>query len=844
VNEVIDPRSVDRPNSYIGKSVPRPNAAKLVEGQGQYVDDIVLPRMVHVAFVRSPHAHARILRVDGAEALQLPGVLRVFTGKELAPHCDPWVATLAHLKGMKSAPQHPLPLERATWVGEAVAAVVAETRAAAEDAAARVVVDYEPLPAAVDMETALLPATPVIHPDLGDNLCFERVNQAGDVEAAFRSAHRIVEATFHTGRHTGVTLEPRSILADYNRASGRLTVHHATQAPHMMQSVLAKHLRLAEGDVRVICTDVGGSYGIKVHVYPDEVAVAVIAKLMGRPVKFIADRLESFASDIHARDHRIEGRMAVDAEGRITAIDIDDLTGIGPYSVYPRTSAVEGNQVVNLVGGPYDFANFRAKTTVVLQNKTPTCQYRAVGHPIATAVTEGLVDLAAEALAIDPVEFRRRNLMRDGSYPRTSPAGMKFEGLSHEKSLETLLAMMDYPALRSEQAQLRAKGVHRGIGLASFIELTNPSPFMYGIGGARISAQDGCTVRIDPDGSVMAATGVTEQGQGTEAIIRQIVAESAGVPIGHVRVITGDTLTTPYGGGTWACRGAGIGGEAALQAGLAVKDAALRVAGAMLQASADTLDLVDGQIVERKSGQARMPLAELARIVYFRGDTLPPDLPRELMQTRHFITKEYPFAFTNGVQACWLELDPETGIITLLKHWCVEDCGRIINPMLVDEQVRGGIVQGIGGALYEHCVYSPEGQLLVGSMADYLVPMAAEMPDIEVGHVETPTKESQLGAKGAGEAGTAGAPAAVMNAINDALKPFGAKVLAQPFTPERILAALGKVPQRRPVPAGTVAALQPRATPHPAERSASATARISGKTGEHGLLARLFGRKS
>jgi carbon-monoxide dehydrogenase large subunit len=309
------------------------------------------------------------------------------------------------------------------------------------------------------------------------------------------------------------------------------------------------------------------------------------------------------------------------------------------------------------------------------------------------------------------------------------------------------------------------------------------------------------------------------------------------VPIEQVRVITGDTLTTPYGGGTWACRGAGIGGEAALQAGRAVRDATLKVAGAMLQATPDALDLVNGEIVDRKTGQSRMPLAELARIVYFRGDTLPPDLPRELMQTRHFITKEYPFAFTNGVQACWLEVDVETGMVELLKHWCVEDCGRIINPMLVDEQVRGGIVQGLGGALYEHCVYSPEGQLMVGSLADYLVPMAAEMPDIEVGHIETPTKESLLGAKGAGEAGTAGAPAAVMNAINDALRPFGAKVFAQPFTPERILAALGKVPACWPEGISVRAAAQQAPTQAPALSAASPAAETS-----PGLLSRVFGR--
>jgi aerobic carbon-monoxide dehydrogenase large subunit len=793
MNEIVRPSDLDRPNSYIGRSVPRPNVRKLVEGLGRYVDDIALPRMLHVAFVRSPHAHARIVSIDGAAAKAVPGVIRVLTGRDLAGICDPWVAVLAHLKGMKSAPQHAIAFEKACWQGEAVAAVVAITRAIAEDALAHVHVDYEPLPAVLDMETALDAGTPVIHGALGDNLTFQREHVQGDVEAAFKASHRVVEATFHTGRHTGVCLEPRSILADFNRADGQLTVYHSTQAPHMMQTVFAKHLKLNEGDVRVICGDVGGSFGIKVHVYPDEVATAAIAKLLGRPVKFIADRFESMTTDIHARDHRITGRMGVDKDGRITAIDIDDRTGIGPYSVYPRTSAIEGNQVVNLCGGPYDFAHYRAKTTVVLQNKTPTCQYRAVGHPIACAVTEGLVDLAAEAVGLDPIEIRRRNFMKDGSYPRVSPSGMKFEGLSHEACLEELLQLIDYRALRAEQAALRQRGIHRGIGFASFIELTNPSPFMYGIGGARISAQDGCTVRMDPDGSVVAMSGVTEQGQGTEAILAQIVAEGVGVPMERVKVITGDTQVTPYGGGTWASRGAGIGGEAALQAAIELKRNILVVAGAMLQAESSTLDIAMGEIINKTTGQSRMPLAELGRIVYFRGDTLPKDLPREMMVTKHFITKDYPFSFTNGIQASWLEVDADTGMVTLLKHWCVEDCGRIINPMLVDEQVRGGVVQGIGGALYEHCVYDAAGQLTTTSLADYMVPMAAEMPDIIVGHVETPTRESLLGAKGAGEAGTAGAPAAIMNAINDALSPLKARVAAMPFTPMRILEALGKV---------------------------------------------------
>ena len=783
----------DRPNSYIGKTVPRPNAAKLVQGRGRYVDDIVLPRMLHVAFSRSPVAHAKIGEIDLDEAKAVKGVLRIFTGKDLAEVCTPWVAVLAHLKGLKSPPEHALAVDRACWVGEPVVAVVATTRAAAEEAASVVMVDYEDLPVVTETMTALDKDTPVIHPELGDNLAFRRLHEEGDVDAAFESAHKVVSASFLTARHTGVTLEPRSILVDWNPAEGQMTAYHATQAPHMMQTVLAKHLDIPESRVRVICGDVGGSYGIKVHVYPDEVATAAIAKVMGRPVKFIADRLESYTTDIHARDHEIEARIAVNADGKILAMDVDDWTGIGPYSVYPRTSAIEGNQVVNLCGGPYDFANYRAQTTVVFQNKTPTCQYRAVGHPIAVAITEGLVDMAAAAIGMDPVEIRRRNMYADDAYPVTSPAKMKFEGLSHHASMDKLIEMMDYDALRADQAEARKQGKYRGIGIASFIELTNPSPFMYGIGGARISAQDGCTVRMDPDGSVVALSGVTEQGQGTEAMLSQVVAEGVGVKPSNVRVITGDTQVTPYGGGTWASRGAGIGGEAALQAARALRGSILEVAAAMLQAEVSKLDIRDGQVVDADTGEERMPLEELGRIVYFRGDTLPKDLPRELVQTRHYITMEYPFAFTNGVQASYLEVDTDTGVVTLLKHWCVEDCGRVINPQLVDEQIRGGIVQGLGGALYEEIHYDEDGQLLNGSMADYLVPMAAEMPDMQVAHVETPTKESELGAKGAGEAGTAGAPAAVMNAINDALRPLGAQVTEMPFTPERILRALGKL---------------------------------------------------
>jgi len=787
---------LDRPNSYIGRSVPRPNLARLLQGRGTYVSDLVLPRMVHVAFVRSPYAHARIVRIDGTAARAMPGVVALVTGAELAAVCSPWVGVLSHLKGLKSAPQHAIAVDVACWQGEAVVAVVAISRAVAEDAAEQVVVDYEELEPVTDMRTALDPTTPVIHASLGDNLAFERALDAGAVDDAFANADAVAETEFVFGRHTGVTLEPRAVVADWRPGEERLTVYQGTQAPHMIQNILALHLGLSEQQVRVVCKDVGGSFGIKVHVYPDEMATAALSKMLRRPVKYVADRLESFVTDIHARDHRVKARVAVRNDGIITAFEIDDLTGIGPYSMYPRTSAIEANQVVNLVGGPYTTPNYRARTRVVFQNKTPMCQYRGVGHPIACSVTEGLVDLAARAIGMDSVEIRRRNLVPDDAYPCASPSGMRFESLSHHESLNKLLSMMDYATLRAEQGSLRAKGVHRGIGFAAFVEVTNPSAAFYGVGGARISSQDGVTLRLDAAGTIMCQTSVTEQGQGAEAVTAQVVATALGVALSDVRVISGDTDATPYGGGTWASRAAGIGGEAAWQAGKQLRANILDVAASILQARPETLDIQNGGIVDFGSTTERLTLAELARITYFRPDTLPPGFQAELMATKHYVPRAYPFAFTNGIQASYLEVDPDTGTIRLLGHWVVEDCGTILNPQLVDEQIRGGVVQGLGAALFEHCRYDERGQMLNASMADYLVPMAGEMPDIVVGHVVSPTADSELGAKGAGEAGTAGAAASVANAVNDALAPFGVTISEIPLTPEVILRALGRIPPR------------------------------------------------
>ena len=703
---------------------------------------------------------------------------------------------LTHLKGIKSAPQYAIAVERACWQGEAVCAVVAKTRAQAEDACELVEVTYEELPAVTDAETALDAGTPVIHPELGDNLTFERKHEAGEPDKGFAEADEVIEATFLFGRHTGVCNEPRAIVADWNPGEQRLTVYQGTQAPHMMQNLFAKHLGLEEQQVRVITKDVGGSFGIKVHTYADEMATVALSKLLRRPVKFVADRLESFVTDIHARDHRVKAKIGVKTRRHDHRVgDRRSHRHRAVFGLSAHLSGIEANQVVNLTGGPYTCPNYRARARVVFQNKNVMCQYRAVGHPIATAVTEGLVDLAAMKIGMDPLEIRRRNLIPDDAYPASGPSGIKFEKLSHHETLAHIDALMNYAGLRAEQERLRKQGIYRGIGFASFIEVTNPSAAFYGVGGAKISAQDGATMKLDAQGNVSVHSrrhraGAGRRGRdGAGRRVRRSACRSSACASSPATPTTRPMAAAPGRRARPA--------SAAKPPGRPARRCAQmwwRSRRSILQADAKALDIRNGVVVDADTGRERIGLDEVARIAYFRPDTLPPGFQAELMATRHYVPRAYAFAFTNGAQASWLEVDTDTGFIKLLKHWCVEDCGTVINPQLVDEQVRGGVVQGLGAALFEHCLYDERGQMLNGNMADYLVPMAAEMPDIEVGHVVTPTADSELGAKGAGEAGTAGAPAAVMNAVNDALAPLGAKLITEmPITPTVVLRALGKV---------------------------------------------------
>jgi carbon-monoxide dehydrogenase large subunit len=765
---------------------------RLVSGHGRYVDDIKLPRMLHACFARSPHAHAKIVSIDIESAKRTPGVVAVFTAADINPKCEPFVGVARHRPGHRSAPQSLFASGRAVWQGQPVAIVVAESRAEAEDAAELVAVEWEPLPVVADQLQAIAPGAPAIHPEIPDNVAFDFSLERGQPAKAFAEADFVIEEELRFERQMAMTLETRGLIADFDPSEGSLTVIHAHQSPFQMQDVYSRHLHIPEHKVRVVSPDIGGGFGMKLNIYTDEIATVVASMILGRPVKFCVDRLESFVSDAQARDHRIKCRIAVKKTGEITAMEMDDIGAVGAYGMPLRFNVAEGMMAITMTGAPYSFENYKARTRSVYVNKNLIGMYRGVGMPFACIAAELLTDLAADMLGIDTVEFKRRTYRPKSSLPCVTPGGQKLETVSFRECLDKLVALIDYDALREEQRDLRQRGIFRGLGIATFCEQTAYGPPYYGPSGAPISTQDGCTLRLEPSGSIRCITSLTDQGQGTLTGIAQIVASTVGVSVDQVGVAGGDSSISPYGGGAWASRGMVFGGEAALRAGTMLKQNILSLAGAVTQTSAAALDIADGQIVNTQTGQVVLSLTDAGRIGYFRQDTLPRDHDVQLSVSASFVANDKLFYMANGVQASYVEIDCQTGFIKVLGQWAVDDCGRVINPLLVDEQVRGGIAQGIGAVLYEECIYGDGANLQNGTMADYLIPMSDAVPDIIVAHVETPETSTKLGAKGIGEAGLIGAMGAVWVAVNDALKPFGAKVLHQPFTPERVLDALAR----------------------------------------------------
>ncbi len=771
----------------VGASLKRADDPRLLTGRGRYVDDLVLPRMIHVGFVRSPHAHARVRRVDVSRALALPGVVAALTGDDAARVCRPCRGVLLHYEGMKTGAMRPLATDRVRYVGEPLVALAATSAAVVEDAVALVDVEYEPLAPVLDPTTAVAPGAPLIHPELGDNVLYRTRIHGGDVTAAFARAHRVHARRFSIGRHTGVPIEPRGLVADFEPATRALTVWMSTQVPHMMQAVLAELFSLDEERVRIVAPDVGGSFGIKIHVYQDDLAAIALALRLGRPVKWIATRRESFLSDIHAREQTVSVEVAAEADGTLSAMRASIVAAVGAYSAYPRSSVVEGGQVLRLLPGPYRLRHYAAELSVVAQNKVITSQYRAVGHPIATAITESLLDVVARDLGLDPADVRRRNLIRADELPYTSVTGNVYDSGRYHAAVDRLLDVAEYRDLRRDQERARGAGRLVGIGLSCFIELTGPGAAFYGVGGAPISGQEGTTVRLEPSGAVTALVGVTNQGQGTQTALAQIVADEVGVAPERVTVIAGDTAAVPYGGGTWASRGMAIGGSATMLAAQALSTKIRRLAAVLLEAHADDIEVRDGAAMVRGSDRG-VTLRELARTVHFRSNALKGSEP-SFDATVHY-TNPQAWTFSNGAHLAVVEIDPDTGAVAVRKYVAVDDCGRIVNPALVDGQIIGGIAQGVGGALMEHCVFDDGGQLLTSTLMDYAVPTAASLPSIESHHLETPAPSIAGGFKGAGEAGTTGAPAAILNAVNDALAPLGVMITDQPVTAARVRAAI------------------------------------------------------
>jgi carbon-monoxide dehydrogenase large subunit len=781
--------------SYVGRRVRRSEDPTLLAGRGRFVDDVTEQRQAHVAFVRSPVASGRIAHVDVSAALASPEVVAVFTAEDLNPHCPGWRGLLAW-PGMVAGEQTALATGVVRHVGEPVVLVAATSRAAAEDAAELVVVDYEELPAVLDPVEALEDGSPLVHEELGTNLCFGAPFGSGDVDSAFAAADTVVDVTVRTSRHTAVALETRGILASFDRQERTLTVRVSTQAPQMLQTLYARQLRLPENSVRVVTEHVGGAFGMKAFVYPDEMAVVTAATLLDRPLKWTQDRYEALQSDTQARDERITASLALTFDGRILGLRSDVVSDAGAWSMYPRGCVTEGVQVATIMPGPYRVPACSARLRVVYTNKAPLAVYRAVGHPPAILVMELLMDEAARAIGLPPDEIRRRNLVRPHDLPYTSPTGNVYDSGSHLESLERAVAMLGPDGLEARREEAAERGCLLGVGFASFVELSAPGAMFYGAKGAPITAHDQVEVTLQPDGSVSVLLGTPGQGQGLHTTAAQVVADSLGVRLEDVRVLSGDTRVVPHGSGVWASRSAVVTAGAAHTAATEVRRRLLALAAHVVEADPADLEISDGLVGVRGIPSTRMPIREIAQVAYWGTHQLPADIEVGLGAVGSYAGP--PYTFNNGTHAAVVEVERATGLVRVVDYAVVEDCGVLINPDIVDGQIRGGVAQGLGGALLERLVHDPIGQPQTSTMLDYLVPTAVDVPDIRIEHIETPAPSTTLGTKGVGEAGTAGAPAAIHCAVNDALARTGAAgVFRQPIRPEDVLDAL-----RRSTPAG------------------------------------------
>ncbi len=775
---------------YVGARVQRVEDRRILTGRGHYIDDVQLPDMLHAAFLRSSDPHAVIVSIDVAEASLAPGVVAVFTGEDIKAVTKPLEGGIA-LPGLRTPEFYALATDRVRFVGDPLAVVVAQSRALAEDATELISVEYDPLPPVATYDAALDPSAPTLFDDLDDNVVYRVARAYGDLDGAFGEADRVLRETFSQHRLANVPMETRGAVASYDVGSGEFTYHASTQSPQGLRHFLSSLIGVPMERMRVLCGDVGGAFGLKGYVHREDVALAAVGKLLGRPVKWIEDRNEHLLGSGQARQETVEIEAAVNDDGTLLGLRVKLIMDQGAYPGVPFPASLFTGTISHLFPGPYHLKGYSFDGTVVATNK---CCYVAYRGPweVETWVRERFLDVIARELGLDPADIRRKNMVYGDSGDRLI-TGASLADVSSRRSFERALELADYNQFRAKQRVARAAGRYLGIGFATFIEGA-PGPVDMRAGPF---ANERARVRLEADGHLLVITAQAPHGQGHETTLAQIAADEMGVPFEHVRVVHGDTQLTPFSLiGTGGSRSATWASGAVLHTTRTVKGKVLAIAAEMLEVSPEDLDIADGVISPRGVPQKSLPLAQIAKQAYMAPTTFPAGTDGFLEASEIYTGADITGSgWSGGTHICCVEVDIETGAVRILRWIAVADCGRVINPAIVEGQIRGGVAQGIGGVLYEHSAYDDVGQPLATTFMDYLVPTAVEIPTIEIEHLETePT--GGIDFRGVGEAGAVVAPATLTNAIEDGLAPLGVRIREQHLPPSRLLELAGVIDAR------------------------------------------------
>ncbi|HET7787339.1 MAG TPA: molybdopterin cofactor-binding domain-containing protein [Myxococcales bacterium] len=772
-----------------GQSIKRREDPRLITGKGNYVDDVRLPGTLHAAFVRSPHAHARIRGIDTTAAKKLKGVAAVYTGKDLVAGGMKPIPVGWLIPNMKIPARYPLAVDRARHMGEAVAVVLAESPYLARDAAELVSVDWEPLPAVADGVKALQPGAPALHDEAPDNVSFRwQLGDKAATDKAFAGAAKVVKQSFRNHRLIPNAIEPRACLASSSPGTGEVTLWLTTQNPHVHRLLMSAFvLGMPEHKLRVISPDVGGGFGSKIFVYPEECVVTWATRALSRPVKWTADRRESFLTDAHGRDHYTDAEMALSQDGRILGFRVKTNANMGAYlSLF--APAIPTYLYGTLLAGCYQTPAIHVDVTATFTNTTPVDAYRGAGRPEACYLVERMMDLCAHALGVDRLEIRRKNFIPKDKFPYQTPVAVMYDSGNYDAALDKALQTFDYKAFRKEQEQARRQGRYLGVGFSTYVEACGLAPSQVaGALGAQAGLYESATVRVHPTGKVTVFTGSHSHGQGHETTFAQVAADELQLPIEDVEIVHGDTGQVPFGMGTYGSRSGPVGTAAIYMGAQKIKEKAKKIAAHLLEANEADVIYESGKFAVKGSPGRFKTFGDVALMAYL-AHNMPKNLEPGLEAISFFDPGNFVFPF--GTHVCVVEVARDTGQVKVVRYLAVDDLGRVINPMIVDGMVHGGIVQGVSQALWEHAEYDEDGQLVTGSFMNYAMPHADDVPSLEVGRTETPSPVNPLGIKGAGETGTIASTAAVANAVMDALSPFGITHLDMPLTPGRIWEAL------------------------------------------------------